>query len=151
MRFLLSVGVAVVLTTGSAEALGELAYQCHADVVTGLYFDEATRSWQGKGFSPFFDSYVIRPFTEQEKTDSWLLPLIRDATRGVFAGKSRVPLYVCPDPVKDHFDCKGIMGTLVFDGGSQRYQSYSLGGYVIGHDDNENTPSIEIGRCTELR
>jgi hypothetical protein len=126
-------------------------YECKADLVVGYAFDETTRSWTVKQFQPPVQKYVVRRLTSQEMQP----PInIKGATSGEFEGHERSSLVQCPETKTniygDGLRCGGMGLNFVLNARAGRYQKYYAGGYIHGHDDNDDTPSIEIGRCEEV-
>lgn len=93
--------------------------------------------------------YIVRPLTAEEQKDKFL-PFPAGATWGVFQGKDRYPRYKCQDPNNDTLVCGALADQFILDMATRRYQTYYVGGYVHGRDDNDDTPSIQIGRCTQV-
>ena len=126
-------------------------YECKADLVVGYAFDETTRSWTVKQFKPPARKYVVRRLTSQEMQS----PMnIKGATWGAFEGDERITFFLCPEPktnvYEDGLECGGVALNFMLNAKAGRYQEYYAGGYINGRDDNDDTPSIEIGRCKEV-
>jgi hypothetical protein len=117
--------------------------------VTGFAFDEGTRLWQPMQFRVPAQVHTIRPLTAEEQKDRFW-PFPAGATWGVFEGKDPYSRYRCPDPNNDTLYCGALADHFILDLATRRYQAYYVGGYVHGRDDNDDTPSIQIGRCKEV-
>jgi hypothetical protein len=141
MRFLLPAALAVAVLAGSWPVMA-LSYECKADLVVGYRFDE-NRSWSATQFRPS-DSYTIRSLNDEElKASSY-----PQGTLFVFKAKYKHWIYACIETNHSNttIGCPSLT-VFAFDTQSLRYQTYYVGGYVSGRDDNYDTPSVEIGRC----
>jgi hypothetical protein len=124
-------------------------YECKADLSTGYHFDEKTRAWSPTNFIPK-GKYVIRKLSDEElKYPS----TPKGSTWGVFNDEYKTAQFGCPEPATsvylDGLRC-GYGGEFQFNAMPLRYQTYYVGGYVHGRDNNDDTPYIEIGRCKEI-
>jgi hypothetical protein len=143
--------LAALLSFGVSQPALAQRYECKADLTVGYAFDEINRSWTAKQFHPSEQKYVIRRLTDNEMQS----PIAKKGmTWGAFEGEENYTIFKCPEPKtsvnEDGLQCGGMAVNFIFDASSRRYQKYYLGGYVRGRDDNDDTPSIEIGRCKEI-
>ena len=140
-----------LLSFGVIQSALAQRYECQADLAVGYAFDEITRSWTAKQFHTPERKYVIRRLTDKEMQS----PVARKGmTWGAFEGEESNTIFECPEPKasidEDGLQCGGMAVNFMFDASSRRYQKYYLGGFLRGRDDNDDTPSIEIGRCKEV-
>jgi hypothetical protein len=136
-----------VLSFGLTQPVLAFHYECKADLAVGYIFDDTTRSWTIRQLQVPNEKYTIRPLTEEEKPFN---TAVKDAAWGAFEGTDTVTILQCPEPKDDVFSCGGLAINFVLDARSRRYQKYYLGGYVHGRDDNNDTPSVEMGRCNQF-
>lgn len=133
--------------SGSAVAQELYHFDCKVDLSTGYRFDEALRSWQPTQFKAQ-ETYTLRHLTDTEIANQF--PAEKGNSWGAFKPGDRSSQLLCPEPspsFPDRFVCGRTGHIFELNSRPLRFQLYYSGGYVLGVDNNENTPFIEIGRC----
>jgi hypothetical protein len=133
---------ALAISLATEPALASAKYLCIADKATGF-------SWTGSEWAPTTfkvekDKFVIADLPADN------LMRIKDPTLtiGVTGLGKLLPSYFCKaGPV---LECIGPGGDMRIDLTTLRFMSWYLLAYTNGEDDNDDTPSIEIGRCTKM-
>ena len=118
-------------------------YECTSDSAVGYSFDEGRRSWTPTQFKMDKASYSVRHLTDDEMEKV----IYKGKAWGVFEPEDKVTVHTCPELDSDRLVCGGVATSFILDSHSLRYQKYYAGGYVSGQDNNDDTPSVEIGRC----
>jgi hypothetical protein len=130
--------LAVSLTTDCALALDK--YLCIADKATGFHWTGT--EWAQTTFKVDKDKYIVADLDANRRHD--------DITIGVTKLGDQRPSYFCRD--RDSYStlyCTGGVNMRV-NLKSLRYMQIYSEGYLEGDDNNNDTPYIQIGRCSKI-
>jgi hypothetical protein len=146
-RLLKSLLTAVSLTV--SPAANAESWLCIGDLATGFAFNKETRRWEITKFNTNDSRYIIS--SSQSKESPYL---VRN-----FGSDSSFPLAFCKDGFSaDTFlRCRGLVTDFSFNVKTMRYSySYNVGYInptpgVNDMKEGDDTPLIEIGRCSRLQ
>lgn len=113
---------------------------CVPDQATGFKWIDG--AWQDVTFDTPH-TYLIKEVPEYELGGMFV------ALEVTQIGRAN-PTHRCPPIVGEQVACGGLGMGFVFNRATLRYQEYYGFGYVDGGDSPENTPAIEIGKCSPL-
>jgi hypothetical protein len=170
----LSVLISCIAVTSEAEtpildaANFSGSYFCTSEAVGGVHFDEVINKWTSTNFEPSAQHIVkIEP-------QSLFKDNIFDEMRTVYTisisahGKESTSnaysdyCYTRNDDLRKAnpqwnfiydlggFNCMVVGGEWSMSLKSMRYLNTYTWGYVDGVDNNDNTPTVEIGKCTKI-
>ena len=113
-------------------------YLCTADLVTGFTWNEKDGRWKSTNFNVENENYLVSSI-EPNTGGHYVVKKLGD--RRIIATCER------------GFDANGLLDCrdfVVFRMNKEagRYLLVYPSGYVEGYDNNDNTPFIEIGKCT---
>ena len=130
----------ILLPIGLAASLSSLAdqYLCTADLVTGFSWNEKDGKWESTNFNVEKENYLVSSI-EPSTGSHYVIKKLGD----------RKIIATC----MSGFDERGLLyckDILVFRMNREagRYLLVYPSGYVEGYDNNDNTPFIEIGKCS---
>ena len=116
-------------------AISQTNYICIPSKAGGFYYNNATREWSHAQFAIGDEKYILKNIGKSWQWtrfgDSWGPP--------------------CGDfDQNGYLQCQVLGGTLRMNKNNLRYLLTYEFGYLDGKDNNENTPSIKIGKCSPL-
>lgn len=120
------------------------SYLCVADKATGFIFNRASGNWDTTTFNPR-GKYLLSARTEKESPSSkWLVREVGDT----------FPSYFCLGDFSEagQIYCRGF-GEFRFSREAGRFLVTYTQGYVVGKvngKEAEDTPSMEIGKCSPI-
>ena len=132
-------GVILAIVT-SAPLGAEERYQCVPDQAAGFSFDLSAQRWKSMNLRAEGEKYIIREATPSES-----------ALAIVSAGANYEECRSTngfENSGKAYFEC--IFGEFIFNKNTGRFLRTYTAGYIDGLDNNENTPAILIGRCSQF-
>lgn len=115
-------------------------------MAVGFTFSEGSRSWTPTTFGNGA-IYIFRPLTDKELQSAILFP--KGATWGVFETDGSHFLD-CVE-ADQRLTCGGMAVSFMVNTTTFRFQRYYAGQYLNGRDNSDDTPFVEIGRCTQRR
>jgi hypothetical protein len=147
----------------STSALGDekdTPYYCTAKLAAGLAFDLQTRQWRGAS-SKTDEAFVLR------------LHYLGDIQNRLGGQKQRYSLTIAQQGSndgqkcsstdrdaaagevnvfsKDLLECWTALGLYRFNLVNNRFLHFYPYGYIEGHDDGKDTPSVDAGTCTLIQ
>jgi hypothetical protein len=147
----------------SASALSDekdTSYYCTAKLAAGLAFDLQTRQWRGAS-SRTDEAFVLR------------LHYLGDIQNRFGRGEQRYSLTITPQGSndgqkcsstdrdsaagevnvfsKDLHECWSALGLYRFNLVNNRFLHFYPYGYIEGHEDGKDTPSLDAGTCTLIQ
>lgn len=152
----LGLATATAITVPPKLALAQAnAYLCVPDYSTGYSFDPGTGTWRPTKFQPS-ERYLVRRVTADDVQRHPVLRVgMSHPTWGVYELGNAVPLDSCEDiriagARSPYLACEGS-AEFDFNFHTLRFQIYFRGGYVNADqpEAKDDTPFVEIGRCTE--
>ena len=149
-----------ILSVAFSRAASADGWICIPDRATGVIFDKGTGSWHEARFGVYGKRYIIRHLTDAERR-GWELtlgPQDHSPLQFEFGEVGSHDLEPC---IYDHVDKNGnhtlICGLslaerhIQFSPQTLRFQYVYLVGYVLpGNVEGEDTPYIEIGKCSPI-
>ena len=143
-------------TLSNESAVGAIvneSFICVADKATGFYHD-GDSGWISADFKIGDEKFVLRSLSDSEISNYKILNKLTDSdappTHGRFnLGDEHASMYCTAKTTTLFCNMHTSFGELRFDSSSLRYQETYFGNYWVGADENDNTPSITIGRCTK--
>ena len=113
-------------------------YLCTADLVTGFSWNEKDRKWESTNFNVENENYLVSSI-EPNAGGHYVVKKLGD----------RKIIATC----ENGFDANGLLyckDFLVFrmNREARRYLLVYPAGYVEGYDNNDDTPFVEIGKCS---
>lgn len=142
-RVLLAVTLsATIHTQASAES-----WLCIADMSSGLSYNKARGQWEHAKFNVDGSRFIIKPSQG---------PNLKYEVHK-FGNKSSFPEAFCAEGVNasGYLFCSTLFGQFKFNSKSLRYVKTYVAGFVEItpggiHKEGEDTPNIEIGRCSKI-
>lgn len=157
----------VVVAQARVEPIWQGNYFCKASGTGGISFNEQTKTWGPTTFRPrgqyvlsvkeapkefqseFNSATVENPgqyfVTVSEMGEAGSKP-IRCDPMGAGWGSNR-PVLIFKS---GYLQCEHSLSILKVSFGTMRYLNAYLQGYVAGRDNNDDTPSVEIGTCARI-
>ena len=130
----------ILVALGLVTSFASLAeqYLCTADLVTGFSWNEKDGRWNSTNFNVENENYLVSS--------------IEPSTGGHYVIKKlgdRKIIATC----ESGFDASGLLSCRDFvvfrmNREAGRYLLVYPSGYVEGYDNNDNTPFVEIGKCS---
>jgi hypothetical protein len=125
------------------------SWLCAGDLANGLAYNKANRTWEPTRFNAKDTKFIIRPSdhpTRKYEVNEFGKP------EGPF------PDYACKVEPNEagYLFCSGLFGEFKFNTKNLRYIRVYLAGYIEIMPSNtlmaegEDTPMIEIGRCSKI-
>ncbi len=116
-------------------ATAQDSYLCVSEAIGGISYDAARKKWEGTKITNDNNKLIIT-----KKNNLWKLK--------EFGGSTE---FDCDEPRKTgSFRCEIFFGEFLFNPKTKRFLQTFIFGYIDGKDNNENTPSIIIGKCSPL-
>ena len=144
MRILTVILVALVVPAAVAQDDEPDQYLCIADQATGFIYEDG--SWRSANFDVGDNKYIVR----RAKESDGILAEGKEWGYVAFGTQN----FVGCDQVGPAFTCspfgQGLLGNFVVNLSTLRYQRYYPFGYTNGGDSPDDTPLIEIGKCSPL-
>lgn len=116
-------------------------YLCVGEKATGFQYKDGSKDWIERSFNPD-DPFIIQSLSN---------------TTEIYSVKQtghRYPIAFCASGFNENdvMDCSGQSIHILFDRENLRYQKYFYGSYVRVYRNypKDDTPSIEIGKCTVM-
>jgi hypothetical protein len=135
------------------------SYLCIPDAAGGVYFDEASKRWQGAIFNvedkKLVVSIKVLGLKEYKILFSTLSEMVLDyevkvsviGREGLYCNTPNgEPLAIYESGI---FQC-GLLYKYRFDLNKLRYVEFYTAGFVDGIDNNDNTPAVTVGRCSKF-
>ncbi len=152
---LFAIAAAVILISTPAHAEGWL---CIADSIAGFQYHENSKKWE-PATSKAQDKYIIRRPKEGDiyPIEAWIVDY-KSAKWGVYKFGESIMQHPCPNEIEklDRLNCGFRFQGFSMAGKTLRYMQHNLAGYTnhgpkgMWSDSKENTPYIEIGKCSPL-
>lgn len=127
----------MVIVVASAPSLAD-QYLCTADMVTGFSWNEEDRKWTSTNFNVNNENYLISS-VESETGGYYVIKKLGD--------KKTIATCQSGFDERGFLYCKDIV-VFRMNREARRYLLVYPSGYVEGHDNNDNTPFVEIGKCS---
>jgi len=142
MKIIALVALSIFAATVNADQ-----WLCVADKSTGFQFKDG--KWGQVRFKIDESKFILRKFREDEDGFG------KSGPYGVMQLGSDYPLYKCSELTDwgdgmRFFYCDSVNGDFRFSTVSGRFIRSYMGGYWDGKDNNNDTPLIEIGRCSKI-
>jgi hypothetical protein len=152
----------VAVPTGFCRAGEPDNWLCITDQAAGFSYDQGSHRWIAAIFKPENKKYVVRPTRPEDMdyqhdfnngfndsvpykpTTKWSIAEIGDNFGFSCSGDFNE---------KGFLLCTTGLWDVMFGKNTLRFQIYYKFGYITGsseRDDNNDTPSVEIGRCTPI-
>src|SRR5215470_7768529 len=153
-----------VIATAFAQSK-DVAYYCVGDVAGGVSYNDKTKKWEATAFRPHQKFVLKMKFlgvrkeeqlsdykvtVTETKEEDWRRALEMEPYEGLpCRGEDRNETVT----VSDRFttvSCSTGAYDYQFNLGTYRFLATYPYGYTDGRDNNDNTPSVEVGRCTKI-
>jgi len=156
-----------VVAQAQVDPIWQGNYFCKASHVGGVAFNEQTKTWTGTTFRPrgqfvlsvreapkevqaqFTSTTTENPgqyyVTVSEMGQPGASPLTCEPVGAGWGSKKPVLIFKA-----GYLQCEHSLSTLKISFATMRYLNAYLQGYIGGQDNNDNTPSIEIGTCAKI-
>ena len=110
-------------------------YLCISEAAGGVSFEKNSQKWRGTAFKTDNKKILIN-----KKNNKWMMKEFDSQFESD-----------CTSPNEyGYMFCDKILGEFKFNIKNRRYISTYIAGYIDGLNNNDNTPSIEIGVCSKL-
>jgi hypothetical protein len=140
----------LLISTSALSDEKDRSYYCTAKLAAGLAFDLQTRQWRGAS-SKTDEAFVLRlhylgdiqniTITQQGSNDG---QKCSSTDRDAAAGEVNVFS-------KDLLECWTTLGLYRFNLVNNRFLHFYPYGYIEGHDDGKDTPSVDAGTCALIQ
>ncbi len=110
-------------------------YLCVSEAAGGVSYEKNINKWKGTVFRTKNDKILIT-----NKNNKWIMKQFDSTIENDCNAPNEIGV----------MRCNNLFGTFIFNTKTRRYLSTYIAGYIDGVDNNDNTPSIEIGICTKL-
>ena len=143
MRALL--GLVIIVFSVAAGAVAD-SYLCIADQATGFKFNKSTKTWKATNFNVSDGKYLVARSKDERYA------------RAVTKVGDKRPIAYCDDDISGddmNLGCNSPgLFRFRFSPKTMRFSMIYIAGYVgpfgIGGLEGDNTPFIEIGKCSPL-
>jgi hypothetical protein len=129
------VAAAVLLASFASPAAAEIGWLCLADSATGFAWDG--QRWIQSNFYTDKKRYII---SQAERSTGFVMKKVGEPYEQKCTAANEYGFIACDM----------IFGQFIFNSAHLRYLMTYPVGFIDGKDNQDNTPSIEIGSCSPL-
>lgn len=119
----------------STQSKAQESYLCISEAIGGVAYDDTTRKWVGTKFTNTNEKILI-----SKKNEVWKFKIF-NGTYEEKCGKMNEYGII---------RCDIIGGDFIFNKKTKRFIKTHINGYISGIDNNDNTPAVIIGSCSQL-